>query len=75
MKYFDLDLISEDDDINFMSKDDLKIELALERSRSEDYHNLIIEIRETIQEIYSLCGEDEMIEKICSSLIDKTRIF
>ncbi|MCW8931839.1 MAG: hypothetical protein OQL19_16600 [Gammaproteobacteria bacterium] len=39
----------------------------------EDLYKAVTELREGLQEIFALRGEDELIEKIASPLIDKTR--
>lgn len=54
--------------------EELKLEIDMSQSDKESMEELIQQIREGIQEIYSMRGEDQLVAKICSPLIDKTRL-
>ena len=53
--------------------EELKSRAILQEQTADDYWRLICELRAGLQEIYALRGEDELVAKICSPLIDKTR--
>jgi len=53
---------------------DMKLETAMAESKADDYWRLICEMRGGLQELYSMRGEDELVAKICSPLIDKAAL-
>ena len=52
--------------------DKLKLKLCMAENIANDYWRLVIALREGLQEIYAMRGEDELIAKIASPLIDKS---
>lgn len=52
--------------------EDLELSVGMELSKSNDYWRLIMEMREGLQTIFAMNGEDELIAKICSPLIDRS---
>jgi len=55
--------------------EDKEFSVRLLECEVEDKSRAINELREAIQNIYSMRGEDEFIANLCSPLIDKYRGF
>lgn len=50
----------------------LEKSIVLANATTASYRVMVDEFRSALQEIFALRGEDELIEKICSPLIDKS---
>ena len=53
--------------------EDKEFSVRLLEDQIENQSNIINELREALQNIYSMRGEDEFIANLCSPLIDKYR--
>lgn len=51
----------------------LKLEQSLDKGIIEDKTKLMIQMREGLQELFAMRGEDSLVEKICNPLIEKSR--
>jgi hypothetical protein len=67
------------DGVEYVPKSDiaelteLRRELAHAESKLDDYRNLVSEMREALQTVFALAGEDPQVEEACSKLIDESR--
>jgi hypothetical protein len=60
-------------EVNYIQMiDELKFKLCMAENTASDYWRLVVALREGLQEIYAMRGEDKLIAKIASPLIDKS---